>query len=368
MEFEEVKPKIGFRTIYRYAGFVVCAFALMMGTYLTWTNNVYGILSASIYEASRPTSTVMAMPKEVRAIYMTYPTVENEERVNELINFAHETGINAAVVNVKDGNGMYLDGRMHTITEHLKKEGIYPIARIVTFQDNYLVKMWPDLALKNADGTIWESGGSMWLDPASLEVWNYNVEVAVEALNEGFSEVNFDYVRFPSEGDLHAIKYPVYDGKKSKSEIIDEYSAYVVKNIKEVYPSAIVSADIFAQGLISGDDQGIGQKFVDLAKYYDVLAPMAYPSHYAPGNFGFANPAEAPYEVVKGTLDYGNKWLNEAGEKVIVRPWLQDFNMGAIYDRKMIQYEIKAVHDAGWYDGYMMWNPSNRYSVEKYKN
>ncbi|MEK7089815.1 MAG: putative glycoside hydrolase, partial [Patescibacteria group bacterium] len=113
---------------------------------------------------------------------------------------------------------------------------------------------------------------------------------------------------------------------------------------------------------------GIGQKFTDLASYYDVIAPMVYPSHYATGNFGFEKPAEAPYEVVKGTLNDGSALLTKAGKKVIVRPWLQDFNMGAIYDRRMIQAQIKGVVDAGLTTGYMMWNPSNRYSLEKYKN
>ncbi len=366
----EIKEKTtpSFRIIYCYVGAGICVIALGFFIYHISTGNVRGILSANISESVRPAPPVIPMPKEVRAIYITAPTASLKRRMDELIAFAHASGMNAAVVNVKDGDGVYLGEQMEKIAARLRSENIYPIARAVTFQDNYLVGMWPDLALKNADGTIWQSRGSKWLDPASRDVWDYNVEVAVEALNEGFAEVNLDYIRFPSEGNLDAIKYPVYDGKKEKREVINEYSKYLVSQVKSVYPNAVISADIFAQGLISGDSQGIGQKFTDLASYYDVIAPMVYPSHYATGNFGFEKPAEAPYEVVKGTLNDGSALLTKAGKKVIVRPWLQDFNMGAIYDRRMIQAQIKGVVDAGLTTGYMMWNPSNRYSLEKYKN
>lgn len=365
----EIKPEKKFRgrIIYRYTGAVICIVALTIFWYAVATGSARSFLGATISESIKPAPVIMTMPKEVRAIYVTAPTASSKRRINELIAFAHEAGMNAVVINVKDGDGLYLGVEMEKLAARLRSENIYPIARIVAFQDNFLVNLWPDLALKNASGTVWTSRGYKWLDPASREVWNYNVEAAVEALNEGFAEVNFDYIRFPSDGDLKAIQYPVYDGKKTKREVINEYSAYVKEKIKAVYPTAIISADIFAQGLVSGDDQGIGQKFSDLASFYDVIAPMAYPSHYAPGNFGFQKPAEAPYEVIRGTLDRGNAFLKKAGKTVIVRPWLQDFNMGAIYDRRMIQAEIKGVADAGLSSGYMMWNPSNRYVLEKYK-
>ncbi|MEI6479839.1 MAG: putative glycoside hydrolase [bacterium] len=361
------KQKRSFRELYRYFGALVCIVALGFFAYFISIGKVRGIFSASISESVKPVTTLMEMPKEVRAIYMTAPTAGSYKRVEELIAFAHAANMNAAVINVKDGDGIYLGDAMEALVNRLRKENIYPIARVVTFQDNFLVKIWPDLALKTASGTIWANRGYQWLDPASHDVWDYNTEVAIEALNEGFAEVNFDYIRFPSDGDLNGIVYPVYDGKKSKREVINEYSEFVTKNVKAVYPNAVISADIFAQGLISGDAQGIGQKFTDLASFYDVIAPMTYPSHYAPGNFGFQNPAEAPYEIIKGTLDSGNAKLKAVGKSVIVRPWLQDFNMGAVYDRSMIQKQISAVKDAGLTGGYMMWNPSNRYVLEKYK-
>jgi hypothetical protein len=325
--------------------------------------NVEHVLTASLIETLPKKPAVMPAPSEMRAIYATAMTVARPKRVDELIAFAHATGVNAIVVNVKDGDGVYLNDEMSQLAHRLRAEGIYPIARVVVFQDNYLARMWPEEALQTKTGETWKGRGYMWMDPASKNVWDYTTEVAIEALNEGFAEINFDYVRFPADGDIESIMYPVYDKKSTRSEVI---TAYITSAVKKEYPDAVLSVDIFAHSLIDSGDVGIGQHFVDFLGVYDVVAPMIYPSHYATGNFGFTNPAEAPYEVVLGTLNAGKLKAEKAGKPFTVRPWLQDFNMGAVYDRTRIEAQIKAVKDVGLSSGWMMWNPSNRYSLVKY--
>ncbi len=353
------------RLFFRYAGLAALLSLLFAFTVFVTGDTRKHLLGASLLE-SIPRAEPMPAPQEVRAIYATARTVANKHRVDELIAFAHATDMNAMVVNVKDGDGLYLDGEMSDLAHRLRAEGIYPIARVVVFQDNYLARMWPEEALKTASGTLWRGNGALWMDPASRPVWDYTVEAAIEALDEGFAEVNFDYVRFPADGDLHAIVYPAWNGTSTKAAVIDAFSKYLTENVKRAYPKATLSLDIFAHSLLDAGDVGIGQHFVDLVQYFDVICPMTYPSHYAPGNFGFQNPAEAPYEVVKGTLDEGTRKLEAVGKTAIIRPWLQDFNMGAEYTRARVQDEIRAVSDAGYKSGYMMWNPSNRYDKVKY--
>ena len=307
------------------------------------------------------------MPEEVRAIYITAATAGSKKRVEELITFVHKSGMNAIVVNVKDGDGVYLGSGMQEFAERLRKENIYSIARIVVFQDNYFAKQHFEFALKTASSTLWRGNGYAWVDPSIQKVWEYNAEIALRTFKSGFSEVNLDYVRFPADGNLGDIVYPAYDGKTKKWKVIADFSAYMKNKIKEQYPERILSLDIFAYSFLIDGDLGIGQRFADLIDLYDVIAPMVYPSHFSPGNFEYENPAEEPYEVVLATLQNGIFAMEEQGKYTIIRPWLQDFNMGAIYNREKIQAEIKAVRDVGLTTGWMMWNPSNRYDISKYE-
>ncbi|MFA6365382.1 MAG: putative glycoside hydrolase [Candidatus Paceibacterota bacterium] len=317
--------------------------------------------------AAATTTSPIAMPQEVRAIYITASTAGSKKRVEELITFVHKSGMNAIVVNIKDGDGVYLGSGMKEFVERLKKENIYSIARMVVFQDNYFAKLHPEFALKTASSTLWIGKGYAWIDPSVRKVWEYNAEIALRALNDGFSEINLDYVRFPADGNLNDIVYPAYDGNTKKQKIIADFSAYMKSRIKERYPERALSLDVFAYSLLTDGDVGIGQRFADLIDSYDAIAPMVYPSHFSPGNFEFENPAEEPYEVVLATLQNGIFAMNEQGKHTIIRPWLQDFNMGAVYNREKIQAEIRAVRDAGLTTGWMMWNPSNRYDISKYE-
>ncbi len=312
-----------------------------------------------------PETPYVTVPSEVKAIYVTGPVASSKDWINKLINLANTTEINAMVVNIKDGSGTYLNQTMANLAVKLRENNIYPIARIVVFQDNELAKNNPAVALRDKNGKIWAEKSYNWVDPSSKEVWNYNLDIANKALNMGFEEINFDYFRFPSGGQLNEIVFPNYDGSTPKEKIIDSCAEFLVSNIKKDHPNALVSLDIFGYTFLKSD-LGIGQNLINLSDYFDVIAPMVYPSHYAPGNFGFKNPAQEPYQVVLQTLLKGEQMLSVKEKKPIIRPWIQDFDLGAVYDVGMFRKQIDAIKDAGLSSGWMVWNPKNIYDVNKF--
>ncbi|MFH1759288.1 MAG: putative glycoside hydrolase [Patescibacteria group bacterium] len=320
----------------------------------------------------------LKIPSKIKAIYVTAPTASLTSRMNSLYNLADNSEINAFVINIKDGDEIFLTNWMANVVRQLRSKNIYPIARIMIFQDNYLAKTRPDLALKNSAGDLWGKKGYHWVDPASHEVWDYNLNIAKKALDMGFVEVNFDYIRFP-DGNVEEIVYPHYDGIAAKEEIIKTFSQYITSEIKKNHPAAIISADVFAYTFLRTNGLGIGQRLTDIAPYYDVIAPMIYPSHYAAGNFGFENPATEPREVVWQTIQSGIFQLSNAQSYPIIRPWIQDFDIGAVYDREKIIAQIQGIRDSGLAlndcspdavcgDGWMVWNPSNIYDLNKFQN
>jgi len=306
-------------------------------------------------------------PDEVRGIYVTYYTSANPARMAALLDLAKRTSVNAMVIDVKDNNGYHVSSSTAELVARLNAAGIYTIARMAVFQDNEFARRRPDLALKTASGGLWSSKGVYWMDSASKEVWDYNINVAKRALAAGFQEVNIDYVRFPSDGDLDAAVYPFYDGIALKQNVMKEFFAYFYENVKAAYPQSVISADVFADSFVKDQDVGIGQRIKLIAPHVDVLAPMIYPSHYAPGNFGFPNPDLEPYQVTLQTLLNGKRTLEAASSTVTVRPWIQAFSLGVDYTPARIQAAMQAIEDAGYDAGWMAWNPSNVYSVAAFQ-
>jgi len=327
-------------------------------------------------------ASVEKKPIFAKGVYITSSTASNH-RMEEIINLIKRTELNAAVIDIKDVTGIIpFDTESDIINQtgsekiiikdikglidELHKEGIYAIARIAVFEDNFLPAKRPDLAVKNQSGNLWhDNKGLTWLDPASEEVWAYTVAIAKEAIKVGFDEVNLDYVRFPSDGATGLIKYPFWDYKTAKAEIIKQFFAYFSSRIKPL--GVFVSADLFGLTLTSTNDLNIGQWLEYAAPYFDYVCPMVYPSHYQAGSYGYENPAAHPYEIIYHGLIEGEERLasfsaaNSNENVAKIRPWLQDFDMGAIYDVNMINLEKKAVYDASA-SGWLLWNPSNVYT------
>ena len=310
-----------------------------------------------------------------KGVYSTVWTAR-ANRFNDLIRIADETEINTIIIDVKD-SGVYLDDYIKDLVSEFHKKNIYAIARIVVFQDNSQIKNHPDWYFKKGDGTLWQDNRDWyWLDPTNRESWNYNVEIAKKAIDAGFDELNFDYIRFPAFSKNEDVDLSVF----KKNEVINEFAEYLTSELKNYDPDIKLSVDLFAYNMLKTDDLGVGQNFRELYDYFDYVSPMIYPSHYLPGNFGFDNPAEHPYEVISNTIESGKNQLrdkvisdigtttpaliNPVLEKEIkkLRPWLQDFNIGAMYDGDMIRKEKQAVYDSGLTTGWLLWNPRNIYT------
>ena len=310
-----------------------------------------------------------------KGVYSTIWSARSK-RMTDLIRIADETEINTIVIDIKD-SGVYIDNYVKNLVGELRKKNIYTIARLVIFQDNSQIEYHPDWYFKKSDGALWiDNRGWYWMNPAEWGAWEYNLAAAEQAIDAGFDELNFDYIRYPSfKKDDDVVFAPVL-----KNQIINDFARYLTSELKKYDPEITLSIDLFAYSMLNGSDLGVGQVFAELYDYFDYVSPMIYPSHYLPGNFGFDNPAEYPYEVVLGTIEKGKQqlWEKSAAEvgtstPAIVslvfgkrlkklRPWLQDFNIGAIYNSEMVRKEKQAVYDTGLTSGWLLWNPRNVYT------
>jgi len=330
-------------------------------------------------------------PAEIKAIYVNSESAANQKKMDNLIALVKKSGLNAMVIDIKDSSG-YLSydiaaangikygikerhiAQINSFIKNLHDEKIYAIARIAVFQDPVLAAERPDLAIKDkSGGKLWRDNKNFaWIDPSSREAWDYIMKIAQDASGRGFDEINFDYIRFPSDGPLNEMSFPFYDDKTlTKEQAIEKFFSYLRTNLKDVK----ISADFFGLTAVAKDDLGIGQKIEDAYRTFDYVSPMVYPSHYASGFLGYKNPAEYPYEVVnysiKGAIkkleDYNKAKENgTSGSAAKVRPWIQAFNLGAIYDISKIKAQIKASDESGG-TGWMLWNPASNYSfLEKF--
>ncbi len=322
----------------------------------------------------------------VKGIYVTGP-VAGSERMNDLITLVDATELNTMVIDVKNdegeitwkmdsgsvlemGNGVAYIRDINALMETLKKHEIYTIARIVCFKDPVFAQNHVDSALKKPDGgLVTDAYGLAWVNPYDEEVWAYLTEIAQAALEVGFDEVQFDYVRFPIGEDADAADYKVDMSVNTKEQAISGFLSYACSQIHE--KGGVVTADVFGTVIGSATDiERVGQNYAELGKTVDVLSPMVYPSHYGPGVFGFDVPDAHPYDTVYQALMLSQDVLGQnAGEScAVVRPWLQAFTATWVsghisYEVQQIQEQIQAVYDAG-YEEWILWNATCRYPMD----
>ncbi|HOP74858.1 MAG TPA: putative glycoside hydrolase [Bacillota bacterium] len=335
-------------------------------------------------ESTEPTITKVpwTKPEYVKGVYATGWMAGSDKWFPRIIQFINETEVNALVIDVKDDTGTLSYSSSIPLVNQtkaferkirdpqkmfalLKENQIYPIARIVVFKDPFMANQKPEWAVKNKNGGLWtDRKGLHWVDPYNKEYWDYIIDISKEAIALGFQEIQYDYVRFTSDGNVKECVYPFNNGN-APEDVIKEFLQYARKQL-EPY-QVPVSADIFGLTTSADADLGIGQRFEKIAESVDIVCPMVYPSHYIPGNFGLKNPDLQPYETVYRSLVDAKKRLEQAGiTTTLLRPWLQDFSLGNPYGRAQIQAQIKAVHDAGLKE-WIFWNPSCKYQVEKYR-
>ena len=246
----------------------------------------------------------------------------------------------------------------------LHDRGIYTIARITVFQDPFYSKIHPELAVqsKSHPDYPWrDKHGLSYIDPGASPYWDYIVDMGKQAYGIGFDELNFDYIRFPSDGDMSDVSYS-WSGKNPKEKVLQGFFAYLYDNFGGT--DVPISADLFGLTTSATGDMGIGQVLEDALKYFDYVSPMVYPSHFGSGFIGLANPADHPYDVVRYSMDHAAaKALAASSTPDKLRPWLQDFDLGATYTVPMIRDQIKATDDAGL-NSWLLWNAASVYHKE----
>ncbi len=321
-------------------------------------------------------------PTRAKGIYMTSDALRN--RLDYILELIDDTELNTIVIDIKDDDGRItyamegelidqfgtarsfipdIEGFVKTMKEH----NVYLIARVVAFKDPLLVRTKPELGLHLSDGSVYKDyKGLGWLNPTKQEVLDYYVEIAQNIADIGFDEINFDYVRFPTEGKISELVYG--DGEMTKIEAISAAVKYMCEKIKPM--GIFVSADLFGAVIRSAVDQRIvGQDYQELALYLDYICPMIYPSHYSDGYYGIEHPDTEPYKMIYAALSDSNKVLSgipDYRKRAVVRPWLQDFT--ASYLRHYIKYgptqvreEIEATYDSG-HDSWLLWNAAVNYT------
>jgi hypothetical protein len=218
--------------------------------------------------------------------------------------------------------------------------------------------------VQKADGSVWiDHHGDVWVDSFNKDVWDYNIAIAREAIQLGFSEVQWDYVRFPDvpASYMRTAVWPAQNGR-TKADGIREFLNYSRQQLADL--NVPVTADVFGLTVSAHDDMGIGQLWEKMVDATDVLLPMVYPSHFARGSYGIGYPNAEPYNVIKTSLAHALKRTTGVPGAAKIRPWLQDFTLGAPrYGAYHVRAQISAVYDAGL-DEWILWNPGSNYTVE----
>lgn len=339
------------------------------------------IIKEPAQEPIAPESVRVPMPDQVKALYLSSWGASSVSLRNGVLDLARKSEVNAVIIDIKDYSGRValhtedptivdtgsLQNRIPDLRELLDmmgKEGIYRIGRVTVFQDPFMVNARPAWVLKRTDtGGAWtDKNGLAFLDPQNPEVRKYIIAIARAGFREGYDEINFDYIRYPSDGNLKILDYGIQDGY-TRADNIESF-------FKELHAAMSAdgihtSADLFGMTTTNTDDLGIGQVFERALPYFDAVAPMVYPSHYPKTFLGYANPASYPYEIVHHTMESAITRAKAAGySEKNVRTWIQDFNLGAVYTADMVKEQLKASDELGL--GWMVWDPANTYTVAAY--
>jgi hypothetical protein len=313
----------------------------------------------------------------VRGIYLNAFAAGSQRRLGQLIALANATKINAFVIDVKEvgevsyASAVPLARRVGATRQYIRDArgmlqrvrdaGIHPIARIVVFRDTILARARPDLAIRTKDGEVWvDRHGVPWVDSFNKDVWDYNIAIAREAVELGFQEIQWDYVRFPDapQSYLASAIWPAREGR-TKEEGVRAFLLYAREQLADL--EVPITADVFGLTLSVKDDMNIGQRWEVMADAVDVLLPMVYPSHFADGTYGLADPNAAPYAVVRRSLEDGIRRNNEIANAATIRPWLQAFTLGnPRYGPTQLSEQVRAVYDVGLTE-WILWNAANRY-------
>jgi len=338
----------------------------------------YRAASLSVEELASSGGVLRLEPFTPRALYLTVYGIGSKKLTGDVLAIIGSGSANALVIDLKGDRGIvpYPSAvqlttnpgaravtsipNLRELVETMHASGVYLIARIVVFKDDPLAAARPDLAIKSLDGELFKDGeGLAWTDPFQAEVRNYNIDLAVEAAQAGFDEIQFDYLRFPDS----AIPL-ILAGDSSESARTDTITGFLMEARRRLAPyNVFVAVDMFGYVCWNTSDSGIGQKLEEIAPYVDYLSPMLYPSGFTFGIPGARNPVAESYSIVYASLEKARTRLNISPKRF--RPWLQAFKDYAFdrrsFDADEVAEQIRAATDFGS-DGWMLWNAHNTYS------
>ena len=342
-----------------------------------------GYLLATMPVSQPGAITVDLEPFIARAIYVPFGLLSLPDYIDELLTLVEESDLNAVVVDVKGDSariawdsphpiakdaGAYFPGLMdlQEFIKRCRERDIYIIARVVAFKDDTAAAAHPELAVTTKDEQIYKDYSEQrWLDAYRQEARDYIVDLTLEVAQMGFDEIQFDYIRFPTEGKLNWRVYAKEDTEENRSQAINEFLAQAYTALKPT--PVFLSADIFGLNVwvkLPGDNN-VGQRLEELAENLDYISPMVYPSTFWTGNLGFSNPSLYPYEVVYRSMLIAIERLAAHGQTdCLIRPWLQHYSSpGLTYGPLEYMKERKGAEDANS-AGWIFWNSRGRYQTE----
>ncbi len=346
-----------------------------------------------------PSVVHLPTPEPMYAIYMTQCAVGTPSLRDSLVEFIDSTKLNAIVIDIKDYTGKIAfptenvalassvsekcrANDMREFIEKLHEKGIYVIGRITVFQDPFYARSHPEQSVqsKSRPGEPWKDfKGLSFVAVNSVPFWEYIVELSKESHALGFDELNYDYVRWPSDGPMSDIVYPTNEHAAD----LERFFHYLQTHVKPL--GVAMSVDLFGMTTTNIDDLNIGQQLERAFAYFDYIAPMVYPSHYPKSFLGLGNPNSDPYRVVNYSLSEAVRralatttpigsfaytrigtstpaiYEKPAYDPRKLRPWLQDFDYGKDYLPQDILDQTRATHDAGL-TSWFFWDPANRYT------
>ena len=351
-------------------------------------------------EPAKPSVAHVKTPDAVKAVYMSQCAAGTPSFRESLIKLLDETELNAIVIDIRDYTGKIAFPTENPILKDMVSEdcgardmkaflqllhdkNIYVIGRITVFQNPYYTKLHPEQAVQHKNGGVWKDRkGLAFVDVAAQPYWDTVVELAKESHAIGFDEINFDYVRYPSDGDMAAAVYIKRDGK-TKQQLLEDFFKYLHDKLEPT--GMATSADLFGMTTTNTDDLNIGQVLERALPYFDYIGPMVYPSHYPSGFHGYKDVNANSYgiiyfsmsEAVRRTLATTTSIESMAYTRIgtstpavyskpsypasKMRPWLQDFDYPVEYTPAMVKEQIDANTKAGL-NSYMFWDPGNKYS------
>ncbi len=360
---------------------------------------VLGTTSPQVSQNAEDTIKVthIQTPDAVKAIYMTQCVVGTPNLRKKLVDLVDTTELNTIIIDIKDfsgtisfptqsslltsasmkGCGAY---DMKEFIATLHEKNIYVIGRITVFQDPFYTKAHPEQAVQSKQGGIWKDRkGLSFIDVSSRNYWDVVVQLSKESHELGFDELNYDYIRYPSDGNMADASYV----NQNKQVALETFFKYLHENVSPL--GVVMSADLFGMTTVAYEDMGIGQMLEQALPYFDYIAPMVYPSHFAKNFNGYADPNKNVYGVIAHSMGEAVKraeatttriasigaepiastsprlYKKPAYARTKLRPWLQDFSYGGTYGPKEVRDQIQATYDVGL-TSWMLWSPSNKYT------